>query len=414
MAPPTRPQASSARDADIGGSVRIPRPSECFPTAMELFRQQHQHTGTGLQTPMAQPPPPGPALPPVMAQIPSGLHSPSATACREHQRWTRRSQRTPHQPNGVSVMHPSHSSFTQRLKQKFQRMALRHTMDATSGTPPPTHPTVAQEFNDHMRTALLCALARGMQIPVNDLARSPALHTLLQPYMQWFQQTPSWMQFGGLLLAKKCAQVCAQRSGGEAGGVWPPSGTEISAAPSDTGHWITASMTADESIASATIPYLGHEENKIHSETAEDLTPLPPSDDATDFEFSFREPPVAETSDPTTPEEIDTAVVDDLEAPTDLPLAPMAALKPVRSAKPKAPRTAKPKPSKTETDTVVSPPEHAETAQPSQSATKTSKRPRTSTPSDLPKPPKKKPTPKSSLPTTDSESPLETASGPPL
>ena len=290
------PQARSS----VYGGVRIPRPSECFPSAVELFRRQ-QHLGfqhePSLQSPVAERPPPTPSPHPDVAQIPTALHSASATAHREHQRWTRRAQRTSHQSNGTlpvtqppTPFHSSGASLAQRLKQKFQRMAQR--APAHSVLPPsPVHPSVAQEFNNHVRTALLCVLARSLQIPVPELARSPALHSLLQPYMQRFQQTPTWMQFGGLLLAKKCEQMCIQAVGGTGAEPAAPDGrTEptVSGRTENTGHWISLPMTAE-----STIPETIH--SSVYALTpdipidGENCTPLPPPED-TNFEFSFRDP----------------------------------------------------------------------------------------------------------------------------
>lgn len=327
---------------------------------MELFRQQQQYQQPqppSFQAPMAERPPPTAPTQPVMAQIPDHIHSASTTAHREHQRWSRRTMGTPrssHQSNdagvnlstipiGSSTSNRSTRSLALRLKHKFQGM-MNRTPPTTNMMYPPTHPTVAQEFNNHMRTAMLCVVARGLQIPVHDLARSPALHCLMQPYMQWFQQTPPWLQFSGLLLAKKCEQLL-QGGGGQ--GVTDTSGPtmsdpttietdvatrDIASGLENTGHWISSPSMADSSLPIASTQpsayaLLEGDDNNATTTSSSSLTPLPPPDEAQDFEFSFADPAATTaTIEPQHAEEPHTPVVaaPREEVVADAPKAPKA------------------------------------------------------------------------------------------
>lgn len=63
-----------------------------------------------------------------------------------------------------------------------------------------------REFQKDVTATVLHWMARGLQMDPQRLAASPALRELMQPYTQWMGNAPCWMQFTGLLLAKKCQE----------------------------------------------------------------------------------------------------------------------------------------------------------------------------------------------------------------
>lgn len=140
-----------------------------------------------------------------METIP-GLSSASATVLREHAR--RLKQATHPTPN---------HSLAGRLKRKFQQMAQHHYDETTNAawgflptittTPPPTlSPETLAEFQRDVTATVLHWLAKALQMDPQRLEHSTALRELLQPYTAWMGNAPHWMQFTGLLAAKKCQE----------------------------------------------------------------------------------------------------------------------------------------------------------------------------------------------------------------
>lgn len=100
-----------------------------------------------------------------------------------------------------------------RLKRKFQQMAQQHYASLTHHLPEPApyasrlSEATCREFQRDVTDTVLHWVARGMRMDPQELAHSPALREFLQPYMQWMGNAPHWMQFTGLLLAKKCHEL---------------------------------------------------------------------------------------------------------------------------------------------------------------------------------------------------------------
>lgn len=101
-------------------------------------------------------------------------------------------------------------SVTQRVRRRLQQW-MQHTLTATRGGPPDpadyahiqlSHAST-QEFGSDMTVSVLHLLAKSLNMEPRVLYESPALRQLLQPYVQWLQHTPQWMQIMGLVCAKK-------------------------------------------------------------------------------------------------------------------------------------------------------------------------------------------------------------------
>lgn len=208
----------------MGGS-RIPKPSECFPTAVELFKHQFRRYDQ-----MAPPPPRAPAttrhpspitperiLPdtrPGLETIPThvmqtGLAPASATVLREHARRMKRSTvSTPNNNQGPTSAQTL--SLAKRLRAKFERMMQKQQqpevdLEAYDTAVRTTTSLAAQhEWQHDVTSTVLYWLAKGLHMDPRRLESSPALRELLQPYLQCMGNAPCWMQFAGLLAAKKC------------------------------------------------------------------------------------------------------------------------------------------------------------------------------------------------------------------
>lgn len=61
-----------------------------------------------------------------------------------------------------------------------------------------------REFQHDVTSTVLHWMAKGLQMDPQRLGQSAALQELLQPYCRWMGNAPCWMQFAGLLAAKKC------------------------------------------------------------------------------------------------------------------------------------------------------------------------------------------------------------------
>lgn len=156
------------------------------------------------------PPPPG------LASLPTHqLHSASATAHRDHQR---RLKRAYSQPAGTP---PMTASLSTRLRRKLKEMAQfpfrPPTNVMTTTAYGGAHPDLVRlsqdslrEFGEDITLTVLHFVAKGLHMDPAHLVRSPALRQLLQPYVQWMGNAPHWMQFAGLLFAKKCHGLVVQ------------------------------------------------------------------------------------------------------------------------------------------------------------------------------------------------------------
>lgn len=63
-----------------------------------------------------------------------------------------------------------------------------------------------------MTETVLHYVAKGMRMDPEELANSPGLRQLMEPYVQWMEHAPHWMQFAGLLVAKKCHRMILGQS----------------------------------------------------------------------------------------------------------------------------------------------------------------------------------------------------------
>lgn len=156
----------------------------------------------------------------------NGLGSASATVLREHQRRMRQMQQSSPPPTTAgttTTTSQQQHSLAGRLKRKFQQMAQHqfqtlltsqeNVVDENHGFPIPTtttSPEASREFQDVVTHTLLHWMARGMSMDPERLQDSPALRELLQPCVQWMGNAPRWMQFAGLLAAKKCQEVSGE------------------------------------------------------------------------------------------------------------------------------------------------------------------------------------------------------------
>lgn len=154
-----------------------------------------------------------PSPPPV-----TGLGSASTTVLREHARRMRQIHQATAATSTSSSSSPSTGSLAGRLKRKFQQMAEHQfqtlLQQQESGAeasgplrlsaPTTTSPEAAQEFQRDVTATVLHWVAKGIHMDPRRLEGSPALRELLLPYLQWMGNAPCWMQFTGLLMAKKC------------------------------------------------------------------------------------------------------------------------------------------------------------------------------------------------------------------
>lgn len=207
------------------GGARIPQPSECFPNAMEAFRRAARQVArpAGSTALYAEMGPPAPRIPhpPSVASIPTGsLRSASQTVQKEHQRRLRSLGNSPLNPPTTTTAlsptpaTPTTSSFPHRLKRKLQQMAQTHFSQPSllipSTTPGPINrlsQATLQELTHDMTETVLHCISQGMRLEPAELEQSPALRNMLEPYVQWMEHAPHWMQFASLLLAKKAHRM---------------------------------------------------------------------------------------------------------------------------------------------------------------------------------------------------------------
>lgn len=211
--------------------MHIPRPSECFTSALEILRASHAPTGRNTPT-MASRIPNGldtihtsvpyqtttPREP--TASSPMGIQTASATSLKKHaQKLRSMAQRMNRQRvegalrHGFDIHHvPSTSALEDTHTDKstnswswVPRLLRTWTRGGCDNSPTPTW---WHEMDADIAWSLTHYLEHCLGIPANMLTDSVGLRTLLQRHLQWLQMTPEWMQLVGLLLAKRWRHRC--------------------------------------------------------------------------------------------------------------------------------------------------------------------------------------------------------------
>lgn len=226
----------------VSERTRVPRASDCFTSAMDLFRASYprppQVTGTHPVTP------PGPSRPALVPQAGTGAPThgstvpgitlptaASPTATLRHQQRLRammqRNQRQqqarrmttaltgagmpPTLPPGMMFQSsPTTSESPSHLYQWIPSvirswLSPPATTDGGSALASSVYnsPVWWQEMDEDVAWTLTQWLEQCMGVPSHVLTDSTGLRTLVRRQLGWIQHTPEWMQLIGLLLAKR-------------------------------------------------------------------------------------------------------------------------------------------------------------------------------------------------------------------
>lgn len=228
----------------VSERTRVPRASDCFTSAMDLFRASYprppQVTGTHPTAP------PGTSRPALVPQAGTGAPthgstvpgitlptaaSPTATL-RHQQRLRAMMQRNQRQQQtrrmttaltGMGVAAPSLSGMMFQSPPTTTSESPSHLYQWIPNvirswlSPPSTtdergsalassiynSPVWWQEMDEDVAWTLTQWLEQCMGVPSHVLTDSTGLRTLVRRQLGWIQHTPEWMQLIGLLLAKR-------------------------------------------------------------------------------------------------------------------------------------------------------------------------------------------------------------------
>lgn len=220
----SRPTFPTPGILPVHGRSGIPRPSECFTSAMELLRT----TPAANRVPGPQIiPPPSNTATGVGAM---GIQTASASQLKRHaQRVRSMAQRM--QRQRMETMSRSHFATSDPTM-----YPLSSADDIAGHTPVHTVPSTTawswvgrllrmwvlprssashqdapvwwQEMDADLAWSVTHYLEQHLGVPAASLTDSTGLRTLLQRHLQWLQMTPEWMQLVGLLLVKRWKHRC--------------------------------------------------------------------------------------------------------------------------------------------------------------------------------------------------------------